>query len=505
MTTNLARHVSRARAERLVAHARLAAYGTAILAAAVTADTFALLVTVPWTIVSAILVWGVRRDGRLAPLPLLLVCDLLIAGCLIAMTGGGASPFFPYLLVAAFAASVLYGRRGMIWSAAGAVTVYVVTSLVTASLGLDLRTFVIRLGVLIVVWSIITRRADHEARTTADLEQLASWPRIVKGSRANGVHELLAHASATLRSTRVALEWEEVDGASFLARYDSGDGAFTLEDDVLDGATLAAPIRTQFASQTASGWLMALDPKTGDEDDRRLAEIVARLVSSGLDQINVLEIQRERAAADERLRLSRDLHDGLLQSLGAMALHTQTARRVIATNPHAAEERLDFVVEQLAEGQRSLRELVDHLRPELCLRREPLHARLGRLARTIALQWNVDVHLDAEPSIDQVEGRLAEEIVALVAEALANAARHARAKRIDGTVSVHDGVVLIDVTDDGQGFPFHGRHELAQLVATAEGPWSLKERVIALGGGLAIDSSPRGSRVEVRLPRSAAS
>ena len=61
--------------------------------------------------------------------------------------------------------------------------------------------------------------------------------------------------------------------------------------------------------------------------------------------------------------------------------------------------------------------------------------------------------------------------------------------------------IRVDVVDDGRGFPFHGRYELPQLVAEKRGPWSLKERVAQLGGELAIDSTSRGSRVEVRLPR----
>jgi signal transduction histidine kinase len=84
--------------------------------------------------------------------------------------------------------------------------------------------------------------------------------------------------------------------------------------------------------------------------------------------------------------------------------------------------------------------------------------------------------------------------VALVAEALTNAARHAGATRIRGAVAVEETAVRIDVADDGRGFPMHGRLD------SGHAPWSLRERVTALGGELAIESSPRGARVEIRLP-----
>ena len=75
-------------------------------------------------------------------------------------------------------------------------------------------------------------------------------------------------------------------------------------------------------TQTARGSLSAFG-LTADEDAQRLAEIVVRLVGSGLDQLHVAEMLRERAAAGERVRLSRDLHDGLLQTLGAVAVHLE--------------------------------------------------------------------------------------------------------------------------------------------------------------------------------------
>lgn len=259
-------------------------------------------------------------------------------------------------------------------------------------------------------------------------------------------------------------------------------------------------IGARFVSQTVSGWLFALDPDDATPDDVMLAEIVARLLSAGLDQVNLVATLRDHAAAGERLRLSRDLHDGLLQSLSGLAFHAQTARQLVETNPAAAEERLGVVVELLAERQQALRDFVDELRPELAMRRQSLRARLEQIAKTIAFDRGVPIDVQTSDDIERVDAVLAGHIASFVAEALANAAKHAEPKSIRARISLEEKVVRIDVEDDGRGFPFHGRYDLERLVAEQRGPWSLKERVASLGGELVIDSSDRGSRVEVRLP-----
>jgi signal transduction histidine kinase len=496
----IARDVSRARAERLVAVTRLLSHAFGVIAAAVTARQYAssipLWLLLPWCLVSAALLWDTHRRGRLFRPPLLLLFDLLIMGMVIALTGAGNSPFFPLLLVTPFGASLLYGRRGMLWAGCGTLTTYLVIVVITPEHRVtDPRVVIIRLGILVLIAAIMIRRAAHEQRTNADLESLAAWPRVATAERDSGVCTLLEHAAGTLRANAITLTWAEPDGSSYVARYERGRD-FTLQEE----EPPELPGGIAFASQTARGRLFARGV-TSDPDDLRLADIVARLVSTGLDQLNLVEMMREGTANEERLRLSRDLHDGLLQSLGGLALHVSGARRAMASDPQGTEQRLQLVVEQLIEAQRALRDFVDGLRPELVQRRDQLRARLLRVAYSAALQWNVAIDFEASRDIDALGPRLADDLVALAAEALTNAARHAGATRIRGTATLDGEVVCLDVEDDGHGFSFHGRYDLAQLIASGNAPWSLKERVTALGGDLAIESSPRGSRVEIRLPR----
>jgi signal transduction histidine kinase len=474
----IARQVSRTRAERLVAVTRLIAHASGALAAAITVrdhgSVLPLSLLLPWCAVSAVLLWLTYRRGYLFRPPLLLFLDLVITAVVIFVTGGAASPFFAFLLITPFGAANLYGRRGMLWAGCGTLATYLAIVLATGHIAMDPRLVIVRLGVLVLVAAVMIRRADVEQRTNADLENLAAWPRVATADRDAGVRMLLEHAAATLRAPAVVLSWSERDGSEYVARWNRG-GEFTLDEE----APPDRPGGIAFQSQTAEGRLFV---HTADPDALRLAGVVARLTGTGLDQLNFVEMMRESVANEERLRLSRDLHDGLLQSLGGLALYVKS------------ERRLDLVVEQLIEAQRTLRDFVDGLRPELVRRRDLLRARLSRIAHSIELQWSVAVELDLSGDIDALDVRRADDVVALVAEALTNAARHSGASRIRGAVAVEDGAVRIDVVDDGHGFPIHGRLD------SSHAPWSLKERVTALGGELAIESSPRGARVAIRLP-----
>lgn len=489
---SIARQVSHARAERLVAVTRVIAHASGALAAVITARDYGSVLPLgllaPWCALSVVLLWLTYRRGRLFHPPLLLVLDLVIAAVVIFVTGGASSPFFAYLLITPFSAANLYGRRGMLWAGCGTLATFLVIVIATGHVATDPRLVIVRLGLLILITAVMIRRADLEQRTNTDLENLAAWPRVATADRDPGVRLLLEHAAWTLRTPNVVLAWSERDGAEYVARYERG-GTFTLDED----APPDLPAGIAFTSQTAEGRLFA--EQKNDPDDLRLANIVAQLIGTGLDQMNYVEMMREGVANEERLRLSRDLHDGLLQSLGGLALHVRSARRAADGDPRETERRLDLIVEQLIEAQRSLRDFVEGLRPELLRRRDLLRARLNRVAHSIELQWPVAVELNTSGDVDALDVRRTDDVVALVAEALTNAARHAGATRIRGAVAVENTEVRIDVADDGRGFPIHGRLDSAQA------PWSLRERVTALGGELAIESSPRGARVAMRLPR----
>ena len=538
--SSIARHVSRAKAERLVASGRMIACTIALLAASIgfatnRSEPHALFLIGAWWIVATAVYLHTRRRAHPRTSPYLLVFDLLVISILLMTTGGVTSVFFPMIVMPPFAANLLFGRRVIVWAASGGILVYVSTLLVTHAMN-DPRLMIMRFGVVVLLGAAVIQRDVYEERVHRDLDQLATWPRTLSADRTAAVRDLLSHAAVALRVSRAAAAWEEPDGSEYFAHLDGGE--FELDEESPDGfvapelgpatAFLAPGLRSiddvietwsgpavsprlaerlgpasilgaRFASQTVKGWLFLLDVPDASADDVVLAEIVARLVSAGLDQVNLTEMLSERVTTDERIRLSRDLHDGLLQSLGGLAMHAEGARRAIDSDPRGAAERLRLVVEQLVEAQRTLRDFVDDLRPGLVARREPLDVRLHRVARSIERQWGIPVELDTRA--DLLNAAQANDVVALVTEAATNAAKHAGATKIRGSVRIDGASVRVEVEDDGHGFPFRGRYELPELIGDRRGPWSLRERVAALGGSLAIESTPHGARVELTLPR----
>jgi signal transduction histidine kinase len=206
---------------------------------------------------------------------------------------------------------------------------------------------------------------------------------------------------------------------------------------------------------------------------------------------------------EERLRLARDLHDGVLQSLTGTALQLQSVGRLFVEDPQAARDRLQEIQHLLAEEQRDLRFFIQELRPRPLGSPQvdsDLATRLSELSERIERHWGLQVEVKIHRMEVRIPTSLVREIYRLVHEALVNAARHARASVARVELSVQDDQVRIIVADDGRGFRFQGHYDHATLTEGKLGPVSLKERIVSLGGSLAIDSTESGARLEIFFP-----
>ena len=217
------------------------------------------------------------------------------------------------------------------------------------------------------------------------------------------------------------------------------------------------------------------------------------------------EMLLQVAASEERIKLARDLHDGLLQSLTAAALQLEMASRLIDTDSQEAQQHLCETQDIIIAEQRALRSHIQHLKPVLVRRPEMLHelsASLDELAARMGRHWSLPVEMEYDDNLDHGIPRiLCREIYYLVHEALINVAHHARASsaraelRLDGNATVK-----ISVRDNGRGFPFCGSYELQDLQTMSAGPFTLMERTAHLGGSLVIHSGAAGSHLEISLP-----
>jgi signal transduction histidine kinase len=244
-----------------------------------------------------------------------------------------------------------------------------------------------------------------------------------------------------------------------------------------------------------------LGPEDGDLDDYVFA--AALLVLATLPYAFWLGVVRSRlwraavelqesrariveAGYAERRRVERDLHDGAQQRLVALALELQVVRSKLDTDPGAAAELLESAAGELTAATQELRELARGLIPPVLADRGLVPA-LGALANRSPVRVSVEAD-DAERASEAVEAAA----YFVVSEALTNVARHANANHALVRVARRNGLLYVEIEDDGAG---------GADLAAGSGLRGLADRVGALGGSLEVDSAPgRGTTVRASLP-----
>jgi len=257
--------------------------------------------------------------------------------------------------------------------------------------------------------------------------------------------------------------------------------------------------------QTFRGRLFILDKHDVGRDDLTIAEILGGVIASRLDGLYRHRQLQLASASEERVRVARDLHDGVLQSFTGVALRLEAIRTMMALGRPEATTEVESLQHILASEQRELRFLIQELAPTPNTQTATLLSdRIDELAERIEHEWemSVDVRIElASPPAESV-GR---EVYLLVREALINSARHGRAStatvRLVGAAA---SPLALWISDDGQGFPFTGRYSADELLQHNLGPRSLRDRVRALNGALTLESSATGTSLHIVLPAVAA-
>ncbi len=223
----------------------------------------------------------------------------------------------------------------------------------------------------------------------------------------------------------------------------------------------------------------------------RLAVENERLTAEVRDQLASVRASRARlveAAEAERRRIERDLHDGAQQRLIGVALSLQEARAEARRHTPDAPflRQLDDTADELLAAVEELRELARGIHPAI-LTDDGLGVAVTSLARRAAVPVELDLALD---------GRLPPAVEAtayyVVAEALTNITRHARARSVTVRVSNHDEVLKVEVGDDGDG---------GVDARFGSGISGLIDRLEAVSGTLEIHSPPGvGTRLQAVIP-----
>ncbi len=227
-------------------------------------------------------------------------------------------------------------------------------------------------------------------------------------------------------------------------------------------------------------------------------EEAVRLVQTFADQASVaLEYGRAQielnrlSVLDERERIGRELHDGVIQSLFSVGMGLQaTAAR--SRDPEV-ESRVESAVVEIDRAIRDLRNYIFGLRPGILADRQ-LEQALEDLAREFEEKSGVTTVTDIDGTVAAELAPRAADLVQLTREALSNVGKHARAATC--RVSLHrDGdQAILEIDDDGQGFDPAAPH-------TGLGLRNLNERGAAIGGRVIVESKAgEGTTVRFTIP-----
>ncbi|WP_442815883.1 sensor histidine kinase [Streptomyces sp. NBC_01205] len=193
-------------------------------------------------------------------------------------------------------------------------------------------------------------------------------------------------------------------------------------------------------------------------------------------------------------RIARDLHDLAIQRLFATGMTLQSAQRFV-DHPEATD-RLARAVDDLDATIKIIRSTIFGLRDRDAVGRAPkLRSRTVQAVDAAAEGLGFAPALRMEGLIDtDVPAAVADEVLAVLGEALTNVARHAKATRAEASIVAEGGVVTVTVTDNGVGLPEGGRRG---------GLRNLTERAERLGGRMEVTSrgaDERGTRLQWWVP-----
>jgi signal transduction histidine kinase len=227
-------------------------------------------------------------------------------------------------------------------------------------------------------------------------------------------------------------------------------------------------------------------PPEAEERLEKFSELIATAIANAESSAELAASRRRIvAAADEaRRRIERDLHDGIQQRLIALSFRARAMTR-------RPPDELPGIAEELAEGLRDasdeLREISRGIHPKILT-----EAGLGPALRALARRSDIPVAVDVKLN-ERLPAPVEAAAYYIASEALTNIAKHAHATVVELIVAHGDGVLTLQVHDDGVGGVDARR---------GSGILGLTDRVGALGGTIAIASPPHGgTTLSVRLQR----
>jgi signal transduction histidine kinase len=240
--------------------------------------------------------------------------------------------------------------------------------------------------------------------------------------------------------------------------------------------------------------LGATTTRVPSSEELSLLEAIGHQIGVAVENAQLYEQAQLLAVIKERNRLARDLHDSVMQALYGVTLYAEAAARQLGSGQVVtAGEHLREIRDTAQESLREMRLLIFELRPPI-LRRDglvaALRARLEAVESRVGLETELQIRGYGRLSLETEEG-----LYRVAQEALNNALKHAQARSVRVYLVRDDGLVTLEVVDDGRGFDLASTRTRGGL-----GLRGMEERAARLGGRLVVDTAPeQGTRVRMEL------
>jgi len=235
--------------------------------------------------------------------------------------------------------------------------------------------------------------------------------------------------------------------------------------------------------------------RTFSEADQRLVEMFALHAGIAIENARLHEEVGRLAIVSERQRIGQDLHDGIIQSLYAVALSLEDVPEIMADDPADGTARVDRAIDNIHGTIRDIRNFILGLEPEL-LEDADLASGLRSLGNEFHLGTLTDLELHLDEPLPELPPGAAAHLLAITREALSNVARHSGASRAEIELRHSEGTLRLVIGDNGRGFDPDVTHSEEH-----HGLTNLRARADSLGGALSILSETgAGTRVELELP-----
>jgi two-component system, NarL family, sensor histidine kinase DevS len=227
------------------------------------------------------------------------------------------------------------------------------------------------------------------------------------------------------------------------------------------------------------------------EEEIRLARTFADQASVALEYGRTRQDAERLAIMEDRERIAKELHDGIIQSLFAVGMSLQGTAAMSADDKSA--ERIETAVGEIDRVIRDLRNYIFGLRPGILADRQ-LDTAIRHLVEDAASRADLGIQIEIDADVASELASRAPDVIQLVREALSNIVRHADASRVELRLTREAGSAVLTISDDGRGYD-------PGTVRPGQGLGNMTARVEAMGGSSQTASAPgQGTRLRISLP-----